>query len=88
MSKVNSFFGGGDEFCPYFSVERQIAFSTVMCYNIKIEWYNFPSHGVQLSDTRKRRNHMASNPNYCDITPEIEARAAQAGGGCSIDPGG
>ena len=30
---------------------------------------------------------MASNPNYCDITPEIEAMAAQAAGVCSIDPG-
>ena len=29
---------------------------------------------------------MASNPNYCDITPEIEALAAQALRNSSIDP--
>ena len=30
---------------------------------------------------------MASNPNYCDITPEIEALAGQALHNNSIDPG-
>ena len=29
---------------------------------------------------------MASNPNYCDITPEIEALAAQSLQNSSIDP--
>ena len=29
---------------------------------------------------------MASNPNYCDITPEIEALAAMALKNSSIDP--
>ena len=29
---------------------------------------------------------MASNPNYCDITPEIEALAAQSLKHSSIDP--
>ena len=30
---------------------------------------------------------MASNPNYCDITPEIEALAAQSLQNSSIDAG-
>ena len=33
------------------------------------------------------RFSMASNPNYCDITPEIEALAAQSLQNSSIDAG-
>ena len=36
--------------------------------------------------TKEWRHRMASNPNYCDVTPEIEALAALALENSCIDP--